>query len=101
MLPAVKRFRSPTFFGISGFSKRRGLTFFPVSKTFSTKRFPRNTERVIGENRDKGECTEESIFCEKKEKGETLLTYFNKGRFRNEAEQEVAFSGENWNKKNC
>jgi len=38
----------PTFFGIRGIAQRRGSTFFPVSKTFSTKRFPRNKEHVIG-----------------------------------------------------
>jgi hypothetical protein len=38
----------PSFFGIRGLAQRRESTFFPVSKTFSTKRFPRNTERVIG-----------------------------------------------------
>ena len=44
VLPGVERF---SFF--CGLSKRRGSTFFPVSKTFLTKRFPRNRERVIGE----------------------------------------------------
>jgi hypothetical protein len=42
VLPGVKRFR---FF--CGLAKRRGSTFLPVSKTFSTKRFPRNTERLF------------------------------------------------------
>jgi hypothetical protein len=54
VLPGVERFRSRIFFGIRGLAQRRGSTFLPVSKTFSTKRFPRNTERVIGEYRDKG-----------------------------------------------
>jgi len=27
----------------------KGITFLPVSKIFSTKRFPRNTERLIWE----------------------------------------------------
>jgi hypothetical protein len=40
-------FPFPTFFGIRGLAKRRGSTFFPVFKTFSTKRFPRNTERLF------------------------------------------------------
>ena len=53
VLPGVERFR---FF--CGLAKRRGSTFLPVSKTFSTKRFPRNMERVIGDLRDKGECAE-------------------------------------------
>jgi len=38
----------PTFLGICGLAQRRGATFLPVSKTFSTKRFPRNMEQVIG-----------------------------------------------------
>jgi hypothetical protein len=43
VIHGVERFR---FF--CGLAQRRGSTFFPVSKTFSTKRFPRNTERVFG-----------------------------------------------------
>jgi len=42
VFPGVKRFR---FF--CGLAQRRGSTFLPVSKTFSTKRFPRNTERLF------------------------------------------------------
>jgi len=65
----------PTSFGIRGLAQRRGSTFLPVSKTFSTRRFPRNTERVIGEYRDKGNVlrggvvqsfdTPRIIFCTK------------------------------------
>jgi hypothetical protein len=42
VLPGVERFR---FF--RGLAKRRESTFFPMSKTFSTKRFPHNTVHVI------------------------------------------------------
>jgi len=51
-------FPLPSFFGIRGLAQRRGPAFFPVSKTFSRKRFPRNTKCFIGEYRDKGECAE-------------------------------------------
>jgi len=58
VLPEVERFRSRVFFGIRGLAQRRGSTFLPVSKTFSTKRFPRNTERLFWGVSDKGECAE-------------------------------------------
>jgi hypothetical protein len=48
VLPGVERFRSRVFFGIRGPAERRESTFLPVSKTFSTKRFPRSAERVLG-----------------------------------------------------
>ena len=42
VLPGVERFR---FF--RGLAKRRESTFFPMSKTFSTKRFPRNNVHLF------------------------------------------------------
>ena len=44
VLPEVERFR---FF--CGLAQQRGSTFLPVSKTFSTKRFPHITERLFWE----------------------------------------------------
>jgi len=57
-VPSSGAVQFPTSFGIRGLVQRRGSTFLPVSKTFSTKRFPRNSEYVIREYRDKGECAE-------------------------------------------
>jgi hypothetical protein len=51
VLRGVERFR---FFW--GLAQRRWATFLSVSKTFSTKRFPRNTEHVIGEVSGRGMC---------------------------------------------
>ena len=48
----------PPFFGIRELAQSRRLTFLSVSKIFSTKRFPRNTERLLWGVSDKGECAE-------------------------------------------
>jgi len=45
--PGVERFRSRLFFGIRGLAQQRRSPFLSVSKTFSRKRFPRNTERLF------------------------------------------------------
>jgi hypothetical protein len=47
VLPRSEAVPLPSFYGIRRLAQRRGSTFFPVSKTFLTKRFPRNTKHLF------------------------------------------------------